>query len=330
MNNRKLNISQLKKWINDIRVRNMIDADVEVINNSPMFMIGKGRQGAVFRFSNDICVKVYGNTEDCEREYYALSLGQKTNLLPQVYAKGPRYIAMEIVKGIDLREYLQSQPLTEGLSHKLIQMLITFKEIGFERIDHHKRQIFLQPDGNLKVIDVARAVWRDRVYPYPRKLLTSLGEKNKALFLSHVQAFAPDLYKEWSHYIHMEEISHQIFQILLTQESDKKTLENLSKKLLITNDEKKYVVMLEGLAHKVFKEEWIKAMLARGYDINTVIDKIDKYWDEQKQLNGYSRSDYRSESRRESKHEKEYRREKERHHHHRKHDAKRRHHHHHG
>ena len=34
-----------------------------------------------------------------------------------------------------------------------------------------------QSDGSLKAIDVARTVWRDRVYPYPRKLINSLGEQ---------------------------------------------------------------------------------------------------------------------------------------------------------
>ncbi|MDQ0200239.1 serine/threonine-protein kinase [Neobacillus ginsengisoli] len=295
---------QLEKWIKDIKVQNMINADVEVVNKSPMLMIGKGRQGAVFQFSDDICVKVFGNVEDCDREYYALSLGQNTNLLPQVYAKGSLYIAMEIVRGVDLREYLQSQPLTEELSYKLIQMLVMFKEIGFERIDHHKRQIFLQPDGNLKVIDVARTVWRDRVYPYPRKLLTSLGEENKALFLSHVQTLEPELYNEWLHYIRMEEISHQIYQILLPQKSDKKTLKKLSQKLLTTKDEENYVVMLEGLAHKVFKEEWVKTMIARGYDINKVMEKIDKYWDEHEQDGPYTR-DGRSKKGKDSRGEKE-------------------------
>ena len=105
---------------------------------------------------------------------------------------------MEIIRGVDVREYLQSQPLTEELL-KLIQMLITFKQIGYERIDHHKRQIYIQSDGSLKVIDVARTVWRDRVYPYPRKLMNSLGEKNKAIFLAHVQEISPELYEEWPH-----------------------------------------------------------------------------------------------------------------------------------
>ncbi|WHY88442.1 hypothetical protein QNH39_11640 [Neobacillus novalis] len=274
-----MDTKQLKDWIKDIQVLNVVNADVEVVNHSPLHMIGKGRQGAVFQVSDDICVKVFGNAEDCDREHYALSLGQKTELFPKIHAKGQLYIAMDIVRGVDVREYLQSQPLTPALSSKLIEMLITFKEIGFERIDHHKRQIYVQEDGSLKVIDVARTVWRDRVYPYPRKLLNSLGDENKALFLTHVQEMAPDLYEEWLHYIRLEEISHQIYQILLPEKPNKETLKKLSKKLLTTEEEEKYVNQLQGLVHKVFKEEWIKTMLARGKDPEAVMEKIDQYWD---------------------------------------------------
>ena len=269
----------------DIKVTNLVNEDVEVVNQSPLTMMGKGRQGAVFQVSDEVCVKVFGNIEDCEREHYALTLGQQTNLFPKVYAKGPLYIAMEIIKGVDLREYLQSHPLTEELSMKLIDMLITFKEIGYDRIDHHKRQIYLQPDGNLKVIDVARTVWRDRVYPYPRKLLTSLGEEYKELFLSHVQALSPELYEEWKHYIRMEEISRQIYQVLLKNPPKKDKLKDLSQQLLTTNDELIYVSQLESLVHKVFKEEWVKTMLARGTDPDKVMEKIDQHWDKWKNSN---------------------------------------------
>ncbi|MCJ8006535.1 hypothetical protein ACFFF5_02565 [Lederbergia wuyishanensis] len=273
----------LDDWIKNIKVKNIENEDVEVVNKSPLVMIGKGRQGAVFQIDNDTCVKVFGNSEDCDRENYALSLGQRTDLFPKIHAKGSNYIVMDLIKGIDVREYLQSQPLTEALSEKLVKMLITFKEIGFQRIDHHKRQIFIQEDGSLKVIDVSRTVWRDRVYPYPRKLMTSLGEKNKALFLSHVQELAPELYDEWIHYIRMEEISRQITQSFIAQKPQKNSLQNLSSGLLTTNDEKQYVILLEGLSHKVFKEEWIKAMLARGYDIDSVMKKIDEHWDNYEQ-----------------------------------------------
>jgi predicted Ser/Thr protein kinase len=289
-----MNIENLEQWMQNIKVTNLVNADVEVVNNTPLVMMGKGRQGAVFQISDDICVKVFGNIEDCDREYYALSLGQQTSLFPKLYGKGPLYIVMEIIKGVDLREFLQSQPLTEVLSAKLIEMLITFKKIGYERIDHHKRQIYLQPDGSLKVIDVARTIWRDRVYPYPRKLLTSLGEENKAIFMAHVQEMAPELYMEWLHYIRMEEISRQITALLLPQQPDKNKIKNLSNSLLTTADEKNYVNLLQGLVHKVFKEEWIKTMLARGADPEAVMAKIDEHWDkleqsfEQRHLEGQS------------------------------------------
>ncbi len=272
-----MDIHNLNELMAKIQVHNMINADVEVVNNSPLMMIGKGRQGAVFKLSDELCVKVYGNIDDREREYYALSLGQHTDLFPRIYGSGPLYIAMEMINGVDLREFLQSQPLTDEISSKLINMLITFKEIGFERIDHHKRQIYLQPDGTLKVIDVARCVWRDRVYPYPRKLLTSLGEKNKEVFLSYVQTFAPLLYEEWQHYILMEEKARQIYQKLIELPQEKDQLISLSSKLLTTVDEGKYGFQLESLVQKVFKEEWIKTMLAKGIDTDVVLQKIDEY-----------------------------------------------------
>ncbi|ESU31135.1 hypothetical protein G3A_18420 [Bacillus sp. 17376] len=269
----------VEKMLKDIQVKNIENGDVEVINNSPLEMIGKGRQGAVFRYSDEICIKVYGNKEDCEREHYAMYLGQKSNSFPLLYAAGDNYIVMETIKGVDLREYLQSQPLTEQLSYKLIELLITFKKVGFDRIDHHKRQIYIQRDGNLKVIDVGRTVWRNRVYPYPRKLLNSLGKENKAKFLHHVKLLAPELYEEWEYYMRMENLSREIYQLLLKKKSDKDVLSTLSKKVLLTTDEQAHVSQLESLIRKVFKEEWVKTMLAKGYEPDRVMEAIDKHWE---------------------------------------------------
>lgn len=77
-----------------------MNEDVEVINHSSLTLIGKGRQGAVFQLSDTICVKVFGNIEDCEREYYALSLRQQIDLFPRLYAKGPRMVSLEEKKAI--------------------------------------------------------------------------------------------------------------------------------------------------------------------------------------------------------------------------------------
>lgn len=169
---------------------------------------------------------------------------------------------MEMVYGVDLREYLQVNPLTRELSHKLIDMLSVFKEIGYERIDHHKRQIYLQEDGSLKVIDVGRTVWRNRTYPYPRKLLLSLGEEYKNTFLSHVQEDAPELYHEWNHYMEMEQLSRKLYEVISSEKSpDSKSLKKKVKKLLTTRDAELHAAKLESLVRKVVKEERDRELL---------------------------------------------------------------------
>lgn len=267
--------------VDQIKVINGVDVDVEVVNPTSLEMIGKGRQGAIFRVAEDRCMKVFGNVEDCEREYYALSLGQTTELFPRIYEKGPNYIVMDYVIGVDLREYLQSQQLTLNLSLKLIEMLVTFKEIGFQRIDHHKRQIYVQPDGTLKVIDVGRTVWRDRVYPYPRKLLTSLGENHRAVFLSHVQALAPELYQEWQYYRRMEDAAHQAYQLLMVDPSDERIyqIRSLISGLIEVPDEVR-MKQIEGLFYKVLKEQRVREADIRRQVSRDVESKIRRLEDD--------------------------------------------------
>ncbi|MDR4886984.1 hypothetical protein RGU12_05380 [Fredinandcohnia sp. QZ13] len=260
----------IEKYVNDITVQAHEDAEVTVQNNNtPLKMIGKGVHGAVFQVNDDVCVKVYGEEDVCARELYALSLGQHTNLFPKVYCSGPNYIAMEMVYGIDLREYLQSQPLTKSLSIKLIHLLTTYKQIGLERIDHHKRHIFVQDDGNLKVLDVGTTVWRNRVYPYPRKLLNSLGDQYRELFLEHVKEMAPQLHEEWQKYIEMEKYATALHEKYFAQEDGEiKKLKKEEKVLLTGKNE--WDSKIEDLVRKVHKEQWIKALTARGMDIEYV------------------------------------------------------------
>ncbi|MBA2872678.1 RIO-like serine/threonine protein kinase [Anoxybacillus calidus] len=250
-----VNCDEMKKHVKRIKVKSVEDEDVIVNNKSSLEMIGKGRQGAVFKINDQMCMKVYGDVEDCEREYYAMSLGQHTSLIPRIYCKGKNFIVMEMVYGIDLREYLQTNPLTKELSYRLIEMLLTFKEIGYERIDHHKRQIYLQEDGSLKVIDVGRTVWRNRTYPYPRKLLRSLGKDYEAVFLQHVQELAPELYKEWQYYIDIDEAAAQMYENMKEKKDiDWRSIRKKANKLLTIKNEKKHYEQLYNLVYKVVKE----------------------------------------------------------------------------
>ncbi|RAP27706.1 hypothetical protein C2W64_00855 [Brevibacillus laterosporus] len=250
-------------YLGHIRVIPKENQDVEVINPTPLKLMGQGRQGAVFELTDTVCVKIYGEVKDCEREYYALQLGQQTTLLPTIYDRGINYIVMEKIKGIDLREYLQVETLTKELSLKLIHMLVTFKKIGYERIDHHKRQIYLLPSGQLKVIDVGRTVWRDRTYPYPRKLITSLGAQQGAIFLAHVEEMAPELYREWEHYREMDRLARNIHRVISSEQlmNSKHIASKATYPLLSTHEQALYGVKLDSMIRKIHKEETEKALL---------------------------------------------------------------------
>jgi hypothetical protein len=285
---------EIKKYIKNITVQAHEDAEVTVEeNNTSLIMIGKGVHGAVFQVNDDVCVKVYGEEDVCARELYALNLGQKSSLFPKVFCSGPNYIAMEMVYGIDLREYLQSQPLTKNLSEKLIHLLTTYKEIGLERIDHHKRHIFVQDDGNLKVLDVGTTVWRNRVYPYPRKLLNSLGDQYKELFLEHVKDMAPQLYEEWQKYIEMEKYATELHEKYFAQEEiTPKKLTKEEKALLTAKNE--WDSKIDDLVRKVHKEQWIKALTARGMDPEYVKANVKEL--EREYIYGKSKKDKKGKS----------------------------------
>lgn len=277
----KVDCKEINKLIGKISVIAHDGEDVTVENPSPLTMIGKGRHGAVFAINDDVCIKIYGEEDVCARELYALTLGQNTNLVPKIYCHSSKYIVMEIIKGIDLREYLQSQPLTKALSANLVNLLSTFKEIGYERIDHHKRHIYVQENGDLKVLDVGTTVWRNRVYPFPRKLLNSLGKEYKATFLEHVNELNPPLYQEWQKYMEIEQQAASLHQAHFS--GKKVNLEKLKKssnRLLTKKTE--LDTKIEDLVRKVHKEEWIKALTAKGVDLQEIKEIVgtieDKYY----------------------------------------------------
>ncbi|WP_332632290.1 AarF/UbiB family protein [Halalkalibacter flavus] len=137
------------------------------INNPTEYkLIGKGRQGAVFKLSENRCVKIYVEEKYCRREKRALISAQDFNIVPKVYEVGSNYIVMEYIEGKSLDDYLQQfNTFPEDIAKQLIRIFTVMEEIGFTRIDAKLRHLLMNKKGEIKVIDHVYSFRKKHRYP---------------------------------------------------------------------------------------------------------------------------------------------------------------------
>jgi predicted Ser/Thr protein kinase len=170
---------------------------MKIYNPTNYKLIGKGVQGAVFRLSDDRCIKVYARERHRLRECEALNAGQDSSIIPKVFEVGENYIVMEYIKGQPLKEYLRSiGTIPEPIAKKLVFIFKEMKRIGFTRIDAAIRHFIVNDDGEIKVVDHVNSM--KRLQAWPIKLFESLARLYLLdLFLDHLKEMDPDLYWEW-------------------------------------------------------------------------------------------------------------------------------------
>ncbi|MFP5107846.1 kinase [Neobacillus sp. C211] len=161
-------------------------------------LIGKGLQGAVFKLSEDRCVKIYSKQIYCLREKKVLQqIGEKTAILPEVYESGENFIIMEYLAGPSLQEYLEkSKTISVDLTIEIINLIKELRSLQFMRIDFSLRHTIYDKNGKLKIIDHVNSFKIQR--SFPKRLFKDLEQLGLlATFLGHVNNQEPDLYKQW-------------------------------------------------------------------------------------------------------------------------------------
>ncbi|MFB6803472.1 hypothetical protein ACFCVU_20235 [Peribacillus butanolivorans] len=160
-------------------------------------LIGKGHQGAVYRVSEDQCVKLYGKTEHANQEKKVLLSSQDLPFIPKVFETGPNYILMEYLLGPDLNTFLKKQSvLSEDITRRLLYILKTMEKSGFKQIDAPLRHIIITRNG-FKLVDHVYSFSREQKRPL--ELFKDLRERNFLdSFLEQVQAIDPDTHAEWT------------------------------------------------------------------------------------------------------------------------------------
>lgn len=170
---------------------------VKVKNPTSYPLIGKGSQGAVFRLSDRVCVKIYAREEVALREADAYKMLHSSGISPELYETGPNYIIMEYFRAGSLEDYLKSGGnLTEALTLKLLSLLADIKLLGFPRVDWPLRHIFIAKNGRLKVIDPVHALKSKK--RRPTQLFKDLASlKLLGRFAGHLRKLNNELYLDW-------------------------------------------------------------------------------------------------------------------------------------
>lgn len=166
-------------------------------NLSDCKFLGKGNNGEVYLLPNGNAIKICFNTKDFRGEYSILQRVNGNKFFPQIYEVGSNYMVRECVDGEILSRYIKKNGLDGVLAHNIIEMLKEFNKLRFTKIDLRCRDIFVQNDVSLKVIDPKGFYSKRRSFPqHLSKGLYNLGTLDS--FLSILNEEEPELYKKWS------------------------------------------------------------------------------------------------------------------------------------
>lgn len=139
--------------------------------------LGEGHNGVVFLLEENKVIKIFRRVNVWQDESSILKRVEKSRFFPKMYECKEGYIVREYVEGVRLDKYLRRDSLDESLCKELYLMILDFEKLGFKRIDIRCKDIYIQNDYTLKIID-PKNNYKKRV-SYPRHLFKGLYKRNE-------------------------------------------------------------------------------------------------------------------------------------------------------
>lgn len=170
-----------------------------IYNPTPYPLVGRGVHGAVFRLTEDTCVKIYAEKQYKSMEEEAYERLKGFSCAPKVYELGSSYMVMEYLDGVILNHYLKDHEMDELMSVALVLILEELKDYGVESGDIELNNVIVQADGTLKIYDFVNIYNNQRKIPF--FMLNSLAKNNRLkMFLKHVKKYDQVRHKNWVKY----------------------------------------------------------------------------------------------------------------------------------
>lgn len=171
------------------------DKEVENLFREAEFL-GEGHNGIVYEVPGNKALKIFLEKKICKEEADILERVRKSKYFPKIYKRGDYYILREKVGGARLDHYIEQYGLTEKLTYNLYKLLKEFEELKFTKLDIRCRDVYVEENERVMVID-PKQCYKRRV-SYPRHLMKGLKGINVLnQFLFYVESFDEKTALEW-------------------------------------------------------------------------------------------------------------------------------------
>lgn len=169
--------------------------------------LGKGHNGIVYELPNNKAIKICFDLKSFTGESQILEKVNGNRYFPKLYEVGFNYMIRDCVDGEPLDKYISKNGLDRDMVKSILELLKEFIRLNFKKIDIRCKDIFVQPNRKLMVIDPKKFFTKNRTFPrHLSKGLYKLGVLD--FFLEILKKEEPKLYKSW-----IEDINDYICQL---------------------------------------------------------------------------------------------------------------------
>ncbi|KAA8676334.1 serine/threonine protein kinase [Clostridium sp. MT-14] len=159
--------------------------------------LGCGHNGIVYLLEDNKVIKIFRNKYVCKNEYDILKKTSKSKYFPEVYFHGDYYIVRSYISGERLDYYIKQNGLNKEIAVNIIQLIKEFKKLGFTKLDIRCKDLYLDDDFSIKVIDPKNNYSKNCDYPrHLMKGLSKLGVLDN--FLEIVKKEYSEDYGKWN------------------------------------------------------------------------------------------------------------------------------------
>lgn len=172
-----------------------LSEDIENLIRISEFL-GKGNNGVVYRIDEQKIIKIFNEEKVCKKELAILKASSKCASFPQVYGYGDFFIIRDFVEGIRLDKYLSNNLINREIVQSIVELIRDFKRLHYKKLDIRCKDLYVQKDFSLRVIDPKNNY--SKTMDYPRHLMKGIYKRDQiGYFFFFLQQIDYELCDKW-------------------------------------------------------------------------------------------------------------------------------------